>query len=1048
MDPVLLRKIAQCPSDAIEDALEAFDNNWSMDSRHLLDAIRCANSLDDPEQCAEFVRIDIDRRYAANLSVDLQVYFSLFPALSNSAAAIGAIAYEDYRCRLTRNLSITSDRYRSLPQISQQAWYRELLSETQQESATTPRLGERFGDFLLLHLLGRGAFSEVYLAQQISLASRYVVVKIVQRALDEPTHLARMQHTGIVPLFSFHRIGQYSILCMPYTGVTTLQHWLGRTKKLAPDSSRSGESFVETIEQSLRQITFRSQEVNCSTSDAESAAPTPLFPAWPQDTFNHSPHAGAPQTSTVHSDTQQASFADWNNAASRPLQQLMLLDHRVFPVWFASRLAAALAHAHERGIVHGDLKPANILLRNDGEPALIDFNLAQDIATKQTEIVGGTLPYMAPEQLQALVRRQPTATPAADIFSFGVIIYELLEGRLPFPIAASTAEIDVTSALAKLQETVPSWSTKSGTPGMRAIVKKCLAFDPKARYASAADLWGDIEREANLLPLRSAKEPLLAGRFAKLLRRHPALASSSVISVIATSAILLLSITGYSWWLRSRELASVALVDNLEGALAQKLPKLIDLTTQQAFDQTMRLRNDLDQLGVPLSLREATPLYRWLSASEEQRLCEAIYDFALVSSFALLQHNAELTDEQKDLVAKQLTLGQEFKPTSHDPLDLLSFLQNSATRQLATANDIPPEIHSTNSQQSIVCKRAIDNVLRARLLMGAGDPYSAYTILSSSPPGNQHEYLFWMTMGEVQLQMSQPDTAIMSFTMAHHEETESPFPLAARGRSQMLLGNIPAALLDYSRAIERAPENAEYWSLRANVHERTKDWQAALSDLNRALELSPQSNRIRLIRYRVYQQMGRLAEARNEFDIAIHQPPSTVEDWVARALARAPSQPKLALDDLKHALTLDAASPLILQNLAYVQSEILNDYPAARESLDRLLELRPHHEMARGGRAVLLARLGDEVSALQDAEYLERNFVKLMPATLYQLSCVHALLCSHRESSRHESLKYLARALQRGYGKNLLDSDPDLAAIRDDATFIALKRSVSLSAAP
>jgi serine/threonine protein kinase/tetratricopeptide (TPR) repeat protein len=1034
--------------DAIEDALEAFDNNWSMDSRHLLNAIQSVNCFDMPEQCAEFVRIDIDRRYAANLSVDLQVYFSLFPALSNSAVATGAIAYEDYRCRLTRNLSTTPDRWRSLPQITLQTWYRELLAETHQESPTTPRLGERFGDFLLVYLLGRGAFSEVYLAQQISLASRYVVVKIVQRALDEPTHLARMQHTGIVPLFSFHRIGQYSILCMPYTGVTTLQHWLGRTKKLSADSSRSGESFVETIQQSLRQITFHSREFKGSSSTAESVPPTPLFPAWPQDKFDLSPSAAVTQSGATHSNAQQDSFADWNSAASRPLQQLLSLDHRVFPVWFASRLAAALAHAHERGIVHGDLKPANILLRNDGEPALIDFNLAQDIATKQTEIVGGTLPYMAPEQLQALLRRQPTATPAADIFSFGVITYELLEGRLPFPIPASAAEIDVTSALARLQKTVPSWSTQSGTPGMRAIVEKCLSLDPKARYASAVDLWVDIEREANFLPLRSAKEPLFAGRFVKFLKRHPALASSSAISTVAAGVILFLSAIAYSWWFRSRELASAALVESLESALAQDLPKLIDLPTQQAFDQIQQLRDKLDQLGIPFSQRDAIPLNRWLSSPEEQRFREAIYEFALVSSFALLQHNAALTNEQKALVSRQLSLAQEFKPASHDPLDLLDFLQDNAARHLALTNEILFDVDAKTSQQSVVSSRVIDNVLRARLLLGAGDPYSAYTLLSSQSPGTEHAYLFWMTMGEIQLQMSQADTAIMSFTMAHQEQTESPIPLAARGRCQMLVGNTPAAALDYSLAIERAPENAEYWTLRANVHERTKDLQAALSDLNRALEIAPHSNRIRLIRYRVYQQMGRFADARSEFEIALHQPPSTIDDWVARALARAPSQPKQALDDLQNALKLDAASPLVLQNLAYIQSELLHDYQAAQESLDRLLELRPHHEMARGGRAVLLARLGDEMSALHDVEYLENNFVKLVPATLYQLSCVHALLSSQRESSRHESLKYLARALQRGYGSNLLDSDPDLAAIRDEAMFIALKQSVSLSATP
>jgi eukaryotic-like serine/threonine-protein kinase len=101
-----------------------------------------------------------------------------------------------------------------------------------------------------VQLLGSGAFSQVYLARQMSLAGRFVALKVVRQHLREPTHLARLQHTGIVPLYSLHRIGDYSALCMPYCGATTLADWLSLNRERGSLPTRDGHSFVETVEAS------------------------------------------------------------------------------------------------------------------------------------------------------------------------------------------------------------------------------------------------------------------------------------------------------------------------------------------------------------------------------------------------------------------------------------------------------------------------------------------------------------------------------------------------------------------------------------------------------------------------------------------------------------------------------------------------------------------------------------------------------------------------------------------------------------------------------
>src|SRR6185312_1750904 len=121
-------------------------------------------------------------------------------------------------------------------------------------------------------------------------------------------------------------------------------------------------------------------------------------------------------------------------------------------LWLGEQIADGLAHAHERGILHRDLKPANVLLTDDGRPMLLDFNLAEDVKARggaERASVGGTLPYMAPEHIEAFSKTGPwTLDGRCDLFSLGVILYELLTGRHPYPLHKKRAREAVESMLA------------------------------------------------------------------------------------------------------------------------------------------------------------------------------------------------------------------------------------------------------------------------------------------------------------------------------------------------------------------------------------------------------------------------------------------------------------------------------------------------------------------------------------------------------------------------------------------------------------------------
>jgi WD40 repeat protein len=198
------------------------------------------------------------------------------------------------------------------------------------------------------------------------------------------------------------------------------------------------------------------------------------------------------------------------------------------------KIARAVHFAHERGILHRDLKPANILLDGDGEPHVSDFGLARrleggDTLTLSGQLLG-TASYMAPEQASGV---KGAVTVAADIYSLGAILYELLAGRPPF-VADSAFE-----TLRKVvdEEPEPPRRQAAAVPrDLESICLRSLEKSPSNRYPSAALLADDLARFAAGLPV-DARPISGAARAWRWCRRHPALAAiASLVLVIAVGA--------------------------------------------------------------------------------------------------------------------------------------------------------------------------------------------------------------------------------------------------------------------------------------------------------------------------------------------------------------------------------------------------------------------------------------------------------------------------------------------------------------------------------
>ncbi|MBI3410650.1 MAG: protein kinase [Planctomycetes bacterium] len=341
-----------------------------------------------------------------------------------------------------------------------------------------PETGESLGDFVLLFELGRGAHARVFLANQLSLGDRPVVLKLIPMDAHEHLSLARLQHTHILPIHSVqdHPALGLRALCMPYFGGATLAQLL-ELMHAKPPARRAGHDLLEAID------SFKT--------------PTP--------------------SGTTAADPARQAFA-----GSSYVQAVC---------WIGACLADALQYAHERGLVHLDIKPSNILLAADAQPMLLDFHLARapiEPDGNETHWLGGTGGYMSPEQqsaLQNVARGRKVLRPVdarSDIYSLGVVLHEALAGSL---------------RLAGMKPRSLHHCNSQVSAGLADIVARCLADDPAKRYPHMTALAADLRRHLADLPLRGVRNRNLAERWRKWRRRRPhGLARVGIMLALLVSA--------------------------------------------------------------------------------------------------------------------------------------------------------------------------------------------------------------------------------------------------------------------------------------------------------------------------------------------------------------------------------------------------------------------------------------------------------------------------------------------------------------------------------
>ncbi len=910
-------------------------------------------------------------------------------------------------------------------------------------SLKLPKAGEMLSGFVLRHELGRGAFARVFLAEQADLAGRPVALKVSAIAGCEPQTLAQLQHTSIVPIYSVHEEPARGLraVCMPYFGGAPLSAVLQGMFTAAPRPLHGADL--------VRALAAASSPVVLPTRVAPPPSPYPLPPG-ERDSWQPSPLGGEGRVRGA--DTPPLTDEG-------PLATLSQLSYVRAAAWVVLQLAQAMHHAHQRGVLHRDIKPSNVLLCADGLPMLLDFNVAQDVASLQTQamvVLGGTVAYMAPEQLRAVAERDlnlaRTVDRRADVYSLGMVLFEMLTGRNPFDLSGSYSPVLSQLEVLARERGLTVLSPRAHRPdvpwGLESIVRKCLDPDPEQRYQYGEHLAEDLRRFLEDRPLKYAPELSWPERGRKWLRRHPRLTSSAAVAAVAA---LLLAGTGTALVAVRGRLTHTHEELQIQNAQANRrtfeegttkalclVNTLVEVRDHlqegvRVCEKTLRVFNILDRADW-----QSGSEWRLLSAADRQRLAEDARELLLLLAAARVR---AAPGEPAVLRAALALLDRAERIEGLGPSRGLAEARADYLGQLGEAT--AAEGARAAAQAAEPASAREHYLLAAAIVRGArgkDDYRRAIAALTAALRLDDRHYWAWVQRGICHFEVGDLTAAAGDFGHCVGQWPDFAYGYYNRGYVLDRAGSKAAALADYGEALKRDAGFAPAYVSRGLLHLDAQRHDAALADLQKAHELGQDDAALHAGRGAALEGLRRHAEADAAFDAAFARLDQATPDVrthvrLVHGFAVAKRLPDTARAAFAAVAAGDPRHGQALYGLALVDAEQgrLRD---ALASFDRALEANPAFTDARRFRAVLRARVGDLAGATQDINgCLERE--PQSGAALYAAACVAARAWEQTldPAAARQAVQFLKLAFTHHYGRDRAAADPDLHALREHPEF-------------
>ena len=550
------------------------------------------------------------------------------------------------------------------------------------------------------------------------------------------------------------------------------------------------------------------------------------------------------------------------------------------------KIAHTVQFAHERGILHRDIKPGNILLDRKGEPHLTDFGLARLIEQESTVTnsfdVLGTPSYMSPEQAGGRVKE---LTPAADVYALGAVFYHMLTGQPPF--AGGTTYETIRMVLETEPRKPRLWNSKADVD-LETICLKCLEKDPQRRYSSALALAEDLERWLRHEPIRARRSGIFI-RSRKWVRRNPAAA------ILVPSLAALAAVVGVMVWnsesnrpppagiavLPFENLSdaneSASFADGIQDDILTKLAKIADLKViSRTSVMQYRSARNIRQIGDALRVSHV------LEGSVRRNAGRIHLNTQLIDTRTDTHVWAEEYDRDlNDIFAIQTEIAQKVAEHLHAKI---SSAEKSAIEQPPTSDLAAFDLYNRAKNLFLAATNSNsgkEDLLEAADLLNqalARDPsyFEAYCQL-----GGIHDLLYILGHDHSPRRLGLAEAAVDAALRLRPAAGEAHLARAANLYSGYL--NYDEALSELELARKSLPNDCRVFELLGLIDNRRGKFEEALTQLEHAMELDPR-NVYRLEQIaQTYYYLRRYPEERAAYDRALAIDPNNVQIRIYRA---------------------------------------------------------------------------------------------------------------------------------------------------------------------